>query len=59
MKVRVINEFVDKHTRELHRKGSSFECDETRFKEIMKAGSYVEPVKEKKKAEVIEQVTEE
>lgn len=61
MKVKVVNEFVDKHTGELHRKGSSFDCDETRLKEIEKAGFFVvvEPAKEKKKAEVIEKVTEE
>lgn len=61
MKVKVVNEFVDKHTGELHRKDSSFDCDETRLKEIEKAGSFVvvEPAKEKKKAEVIEKVTEE
>lgn len=47
MKLKVINEFVDKHTKKLHKKGSTFECSETRYKEIQKAGSYVEPAKEK------------
>lgn len=45
MKVNVIKEFVDKHSGELHTVGSSFECDENRFKEIEEAGSFVEPVK--------------
>nr|DAG10498.1 MAG TPA: hypothetical protein [Caudoviricetes sp.] len=44
MKVNVIKEFVDRYTGELHTVGSSFECDKNRFKEIEKAGKYVEPV---------------
>ena len=51
MKVKVIKEFVDKHTNELHSVGSIFECGETRFKEIQEAGSYIEPVPVKKKKE--------
>lgn len=47
MKVKVINEFVDIHTGVLHENGSTFECDEARFKEIEKAGSFVKPVIEK------------
>lgn len=55
MKVKVINEFVDIHTGVLHENGSTFECNEARFKEIKKAGSFVEPVVEKeKKKEVTE-----
>lgn len=41
MKVTVIKEFVDKHTKELHKVGSSFDCSESRFKEIEKTGSFV------------------
>lgn len=55
MKVKVINEFVDKLSGVLHEKGSTFECDEARFKEIEKAGSFVKPVIEKdKKKEIVE-----
>lgn len=55
MKVKVINEFVDKLSGVLHEKGSTFECDEARFKEIEKAGSFVKPVIEKdKKKEIAE-----
>lgn len=56
MKVKVITEFVDIHTGELHKVGSSFECDEARFKEIENAGSFVVPVieKAKKKEEITE-----
>lgn len=44
MKVNVIKEFVDRHTGELHKVGSSFECGENRLREIKEAGKYVEPV---------------
>ena len=56
MKVNVIKEFVDIHTGELHKVGSSFECDTQRFNEIMRSGKYVEPVIEKAKNK--EEVTE-
>lgn len=52
MKVKVIKEFVDKHTNRLHKMGSTFECDKTRFKEIKEAGSFIEPVSEPKKEKV-------
>lgn len=54
MKVNVIKEFVDRHTGELHKVGSSFECGENRFREIKEAGKYVESViieKEKEREE--------
>lgn len=54
MKVKVIKEFVDKHTKKLNKVGDSFECSETRYKEIQRAGSFVELVKETKKAQAIE-----
>ena len=43
MKVKVVKEFVDKHTGELHKVDSSFDCSEDRFKEIQKAGAFVVP----------------
>lgn len=49
MKVNVIKEFVDKHSGELHTVGSSFDCTEARYNEILESGLYVEPVKEKAK----------
>ena len=52
MKVKVIKEFVDKHTKRLHKVGSTFECDKTRFNEIKEAGSFIEPVSEPKKEKV-------
>lgn len=48
MKVKVINEFVDKHTGVLHKYGSTFECAESRLVEIKQAGLYVVPVIEEK-----------
>ncbi len=44
MKVKVIKEFVDKHTRKLHKVNDTFECDKNRFNEIKSAGNYVEEV---------------
>lgn len=49
MKVKVIKEFVDKHSNKLHPVGSTFECDESRFKEIQEAGAFVVHAHEKKK----------
>lgn len=43
MKVKVVKKFIDKNTKELHEVGSSFSCDENRFKELQ---GYVEEVKE-------------
>lgn len=48
MKVKVIKEFVDIHTGELHKVGSSFDCDSKRFSEIMKSGAFVEVIPESK-----------
>lgn len=47
MKVKVIKEFVDIHTGELHKVGSSFDCGHRRYDEIKAAGEFVEPVAEK------------
>lgn len=44
MKVKVIKEFVDIHTGELHTVGSSFDCGHRRYDEIRSAGNFVEPV---------------
>lgn len=46
--VKVINEFMDKHTKELRKKGSSFSCEMERFKEIQQAGNFVTIVDEVK-----------
>ena len=53
MIVKVIKEFVDKHSGQLHELGSTFECSEERFKEIKDAGSFVEPAPILKKAEKV------
>lgn len=54
MKVKVVKEFVDKHTGKLHAVGSEFECDDARYNEIKQAGSFVEPAKEQNKEKVKE-----
>ncbi len=48
MKVKVIKEFVDKHTNVLHPEGEEFECRKSRYEEIMQSGKYVVPVTVKK-----------
>lgn len=35
MKVKVINEFIDKHSGELHQEGAVLTINESRYKEIM------------------------
>lgn len=45
MNAKVVNEFVDKYTGVLHEKGSTFSCDENRFKEIQNTGNFVVEVK--------------
>lgn len=37
MKLKVISEFIDRHTSKLHEVSEVFECDEKRFKEINSA----------------------
>lgn len=44
MKVKVVNRFVDKETRQLHEYGEVIEVTEARFKEISEAGRYVEAI---------------
>jgi len=48
MMAKVVNEFVDKYTGVLHKKGSTFSCENDRFIEIQKAGNFVEEVKPEK-----------
>ena len=40
-KVKVINEFNDKHTGELHKIGEVFEADEARIAEIMEVSKHL------------------
>lgn len=41
MKVKVIESFIDKETRAVHKVGTAFECTEKRFAEIQKVGNFV------------------
>lgn len=47
-KVKVINEFNDKHTGKLHKIGEVFEADEARIAEIMEVSKYLIEVQEEK-----------
>ena len=55
MKYKVLENFRDKYTDELYKKGDSYECDKKRFDEIQKQGNFLKEEKQpKKKAEVKE-----
>lgn len=57
MKVKVVNRFVDKETKELHEYGDIIEVTKARFDEITSVGRYVEAIKvSTKKAENIETI---
>ena len=45
MKAKVLTRFIDKETKELHEVGSIIDVSETRSKEILAAGNYIEVVK--------------
>jgi len=47
MKVQVIHEFIDIHTRKLHPEGEILTISKARYAEIQKAGKFVIPVEEK------------
>lgn len=47
-KVKVINEFNDKHTGKLHKIGEVFEADEARIAEIMEVSKHLIEVQEEK-----------
>lgn len=47
MKVEVINEFIDVHTKKLHKVGETLEVTEKRFAEIEKVGRFVKEAPEK------------
>lgn len=47
MKVQVINEFVDKHSQELHPIGEVFDVTDKRLAEIQGAGSFVKVLENK------------
>lgn len=50
MKVRVLRDFRDKHTRKLHKAGTVLNIKKDRFDEILTVGKLVEEIKEEKTA---------
>ena len=55
MKYKVLTNFIDKYTGNVHKKGEFYECDKKRFDEIQKQGDFLKEEKQpKKKAEVKE-----
>ena len=48
MKVTVINDFIDRHTGDLHKAGETIEVTKKRLNELKEAGDFVETVSETK-----------
>ncbi len=48
MKVRVTNDFIDRHTGDLHKAGEIMEVTKKRLNEIKSAGEFVETINETK-----------
>lgn len=46
MKAKVIKDYIDKHTRELHTAGETVTLTDERFAEIAAEGRYVEEIRE-------------
>lgn len=57
MKVKVVNRFVDKETRQLHEYGEVIEVTEARFKEISAAGKYVEAIADEPTEKPLDKMT--
>lgn len=51
MKVKVIEEFRDKHTKKIHILNKVMEITKERYDEILTVGKFVEEIKEEPKAE--------
>ena len=45
MKAKVLKRFKDKHTGELHQKGTTITVSKERYEEILRVGPFVEAVK--------------
>lgn len=45
MKAKVLKRFKDKHTGELHQKGTTINISKERYEEILRVGPFVEAVK--------------
>lgn len=55
MKCKVLTNFIDKNTGELHKKGSIYECEKSRFDEIQKKGNFLKEERKPKKAEEVKE----
>ena len=47
MKVKVVRSFIDKHTKERHKKGDTLNITEQRFREILRTGEFVVALSQK------------
>lgn len=55
MRCKVLTNFIDKYTGNLHKKGTSYECDKKRFDEIQARGNFLKEEKKPKKAEEVKE----
>lgn len=46
MKVKVTSEFIDKHTKKLHKVGEEMSISKTRLNEILKVGGFVKIIEQ-------------
>lgn len=58
MKVKVIREFIDRHTGKLHLVGDTLEITDERYAEIGKSGKFVEVQPDSTPAESVSPVSE-
>ena len=54
MKVKVLKQFVDKHTKEVHKAGKTLTISKARYDEILTVGKLVEEIKEPKAVKTAE-----
>lgn len=54
MKVKVLKQFIDKHTKEVHKAGETLNISKARYEEILTVGKLVEEIKETKAAKTAE-----
>lgn len=49
MKAKVLKQFIDKHSGEIHKQGETINISQERYDEILSVGPLVEKIKESKK----------
>ena len=55
MKCKVLANFIDKYTGEIHKKGSTYECEKARLDEIQKMGDFLKEERKPKKTNEVKE----